>query len=725
MIHFDLPKQKSSIIKVLGVGGGGSNAVNFMFDQNIEGVDFIICNTDAKAIEQSRIPNKIQLGPHLTQGLGAGANPEVGKLATEESLEEIKRILEVNTKMAFITVGMGGGTGTGGAPIIAQICKDLGILTVGIVTTPFGFEGPRRLQQAQEGIEQLKPHVDTLLVISNDKLRMQYGNLKMKEAFGKADNVLATAAKCITDIINSRGHIIVDFADVCTVMKNGGVAILGKAEVEGENRAQLAIEEAIASPLLNDSDIKGAKWILININSAEGDYECTMDELEIINNHLRMQAGEDTDVIVGMGYDNTLDKKIGITLVATGFEHKDPFAKSPVSTKAVPQEEKIVMTLQTEQSAPVQSITFVEPVVEVAPVVEAVAPVVEVAPVATTVVEAAELPTMQALVQQSLPLEQNDPLMMRPTFTAPVVEEEVYIAPVVEAYVALVEEAYVAPVETPVVEERFVLQFELSPEITEEVVLPEAEPEIVVPPVTATEALLQFTVNDTPTAPATNTFAGTILNKPTNIYAEETVAAAPVVHVQETAPQQIAVQETAPQEVVVPVAPIAVGIASSVAYIAPNPMTAQPAPAAPVQQSYRTSFGESLNELEEDAELGLCDMELIEKPEMPSYSQATNMAAPASFIDDSMFDDAEEQKRRAAERIQKLRNLSFNMSGGGAESGSEFDNVPAYVRRNMELFGSTLTTVEDFYSKYTVGKDEKDQTQLSTLNTFLHGKKPD
>jgi len=707
MIHFDLPKQKSSIIKVLGVGGGGSNAVNFMFDQNIEGVDFIICNTDAKAIEQSRIPNKIQLGPHLTQGLGAGANPEVGKLATEESLEEIKRILEVNTKMAFITVGMGGGTGTGGAPIIAQICKDLGILTVGIVTTPFGFEGPRRLQQAQEGIEQLKPHVDTLLVISNDKLRMQYGNLKMKEAFGKADNVLATAAKCITDIINSRGHIIVDFADVCTVMKNGGVAILGKAEVEGENRAQLAIEEAIASPLLNDSDIKGAKWILININSAEGDYECTMDELEIINNHLRMQAGEDTDVIVGMGYDNTLDKKIGITLVATGFEHKDPFAKSPVSTKAVPQEEKIVMTLQTEQPAQAPVITFVEPVIEEEPVVE-------VAPVSTPIVEAAaqiakvvELHTMQALVQQSLPLEQNDPLMMRPTFTAPVVEEEVYSAPVVD---------YVAPQEIvePVVEERFVLQFELSPEITEEVVLPEVEPEIVVPPVTATEALLQFTVNDTPTAPATNAtvFTGTILNKPTNIYAEETVAAAPV-------------QETAPQEVVVPVAPIAVGIASSVAYIAPNPMTAQPAPAAPIQQSYRTSFGESLNELEEDAELGLCDMELIEKPEMPSYSQATNMAAPASFIDDSMFDDAEEQKRRAAERIQKLRNLSFNMSGGGAESGSEFDNVPAYVRRNMELFGSTLTTVEDFYSKYTVGKDEKDQTQISTLNTFLHGKKPD
>jgi len=399
-----------------------------------------------------------------------------------------------------------------------------------------------------------------------------------------------------------------------------------------------------------------------------------------------------------------LDKKIGITLVATGFEHKDPFAISPASTKAVPQEEKIVMTLQTEQPAQAPVISFVEP----EPVVEEVAPVVE--PVLAPVFE---LPTMQALVQQSLPLEQNDPFMMRPIFTAPVVEVE---APVV---------AYVAPVEeiAPIVEERYVLQFELSPEITEEVELPviETEPEIVVPPVTASEALLQFTVNDTPTASSTTAFTGTILNKPTNIYAEETAASAPVVvSVQETAPQ-----ETAPQEVVVPVAPIAVGIASSVAYIAPNPMTAQPAPAAPVQQSYRTSFGESLNELEEDAELGLCDMELIEKPEMPSYSQATNMAAPASFIDDSMFDDAEEQKRRAAERIQKLRNLSFNMSSGGADSGSEFDNVPAYVRRNMELFGSTLTTVEDFYSKYTVGKDEKDQTQISTLNTFLHGKKPD
>src|SRR5450432_3898711 len=345
MIHFDLPKEKSSIIKVIGVGGGGSNAVNHMFSQNIEGVNFIIFNTDAQAIAQSRVPNKVQLGPHLTQGLGAGANPDIGRQATEESLEEIKQILEVNTKMAFITAGMGGGTGTGGAPIIAKICKDLGILTVGIVTTPFAYEGKKRIAQAEDGISKLKDHVDTLLVISNDKMRHQFGNLTMKAAFSKADNVLATAAKCITDVINSTGQINVDFADVCTVMRNGGVAILGSAAASGNNRAQQAIEEALNSPLLNDNDIRGAKWIVININSSEGDQKFTMDEVEIIHHHLIGQAGEDTDVILGLGYDAAVGDKNGITIIATGFEYKDPFKRE--EKPAMPKkEEKIVMPLQ-------------------------------------------------------------------------------------------------------------------------------------------------------------------------------------------------------------------------------------------------------------------------------------------------------------------------------------------------------------------------------------------
>jgi cell division protein FtsZ len=402
MIHFDLPKEQSSIIKVIGVGGGGSNAVNHMFSQNIEGVNFIICNTDAQAIAQSKVPNKIQLGPHLTQGLGAGANPAIGRQATEESLEEIKRILEVNTKMAFITAGMGGGTGTGGAPILAKICKDLGILTVGIVTTPFAYEGKKRIAQAEEGIMLLKSHVDTLLVISNDKLRHQFGNLKMKEAFIKADNVLATAAKCITDVINSTGQINVDFADVCTVMSNGGVAILGSATAEGENRAQQAIENALNSPLLNDNDIRGARWILININSAEGEHEFTMDEVEVIQNYLLAQAGENTDVILGLGYDNTLNTEIGITLIATGFEHKDPFAKSADAKKPA-KEEKIVITLEMpakedRKAQPLQQLSLL-PEEEATPEeikVEVIAPV----PVQATVEVKKADPLMPTLVEQ-------------------------------------------------------------------------------------------------------------------------------------------------------------------------------------------------------------------------------------------------------------------------------------------------------------------------------------
>ncbi len=642
MIHFDLPKQKSSIIKVLGVGGGGSNAVNFMFAQDIEGVDFIICNTDAKAIEQSRVPNKIQLGPHLTQGLGAGANPEVGKKATEESLEEIKRILEVNTKMAFICAGMGGGTGTGGAPIISQICKDLGILTVGIVTTPFGFEGPRRLQQAEEGIRQLKPYVDTLLVISNDKLRMQYGNLKMKEAFSKADNVLATAAKCITDIINSRGHIIVDFADVCTVMKNGGVAILGKSEVEGEDRAQRAIEEALSSPLLNDSDIKGAKWILININSAEGEHECTMDEVETINNFLRMQAGEATDVIVGMGYDPTLDKKIGITLIATGFEHKDPFSKPVPVQKAAPVEEKIVMTLD---------------------------------------VAGAE-PKMPVAAKPANPKPEFDPFEPSLQDSDELLDMPIYKSALeVEAPVQMVEPIASAALNNT--EEQEVFHFELSLDLPETAELKAPEMEVIPEPVAKTELeeLVNFTVSDQPAVVNTNRFSG--LSKPNNIYAETPVSApapvqvAPVVTPVVSAP----IQEQAP--------------AKAVTVIQPTP---------PVQ-------------MEEEEEMQL----VMREVEAPAPKVAPVQASIPQ--EDAYLDESEEQKRRAAERIQKLRNLSFNMNT--TDPNNEFDSVPAYIRRNMELFGNTLTSVENFYSKVTVGKDANNQTQLSTINTFLDGKKPD
>jgi cell division protein FtsZ len=653
MIQFDLPKQKSSIIKVLGVGGGGSNAVNFMFQQDIEGVDFIICNTDSKAIEQSSVPNKIQLGPHLTQGLGAGADPSVGKLATEESLEEIKRILEVNTKMAFITVGMGGGTGTGGAPIIAKICKDLGILTVGIVTTPFGFEGPRRQKQAEEGINELKPFVDTLLVISNDKLRVQYGNLKMKEAFTKADNVLATAAKCITDVINSRGHIIVDFADVCTVMKNGGVAILGKAEVAGENRAERAIEEALNSPLLNDNDIKGAKWILLNINSAEGEYECSMDELESINTILRARTGEHSDVIMGMGYDETLGDKLGITLIATGFEHKDPFKKEAVKEVEAPIEEKIVMTLQSEQSEQTLQEAPTAPIepIESAEINEPTAIETEV-PEAALALDEVEI-TMDELAPTMQEFEM--PEMSNVYVSAPDYEEE--------------EEATVSFESSPIFEEEV---------ISQEIVLEDFNASL------EEETAEVFELNmEEEEAPIYNTEF--VLNKPVNIYAEAEL---------ET--------ENATEEKVEAVTEL------------PSELTAEVLVPAETE-NVETSFRNVEMEMEEEP-----TMQLVMREE----SSLTPQNRPQHSSFDILMDNSEEQRRKVAERIQKLRNLSFNINNG-SDPGVEFDAVPAYVRRNLDLFGNTMASVENYYSKYTVDQDENNQTQISTINSFLDGKKPD
>jgi cell division protein FtsZ len=317
-VKFDIPKEQESIIKVIGVGGGGSNAVNHMYRQGIRGVDFIICNTDQQALDASPIPTKIQLGSTLTEGRGAGAIPEVGKNAAIENIEELKKILANNTKMVFVTAGMGGGTGTGAAPVIAKAAKELGILTVGIVTVPFKFEGTKRKAQAEEGLSELRHAVDTLLVISNDKLREIFGNLSLQAAFAQADNVLTTAAKGIAEIITVTGYINVDFADVQTVMTNGGAAIMGSAFAEGENRAMEAARLALASPLLNDSKINGAKHILINITC--GNDEVQMDEIGEIIDFVQEQAGANANVIFGTGTDETLGDKVCVTLIATGFE---------------------------------------------------------------------------------------------------------------------------------------------------------------------------------------------------------------------------------------------------------------------------------------------------------------------------------------------------------------------------------------------------------------------
>ena len=637
MIHFDLPKDQSSIIKVIGVGGGGSNAVNHMFSQNIEGVNFIICNTDAQAIAQSKVPNKIQLGPHLTQGLGAGANPKIGKEATEESLEEIKRILEVNTKMAFITAGMGGGTGTGGAPILAKICKDLGILTVGIVTTPFAYEGKKRIAQAEEGIMLLKNHVDTLLVISNDKLRHQFGNLKMKEAFAKADNVLATAAKCITDVINSTGQINVDFADVCTVMSNGGVAILGSASAEGENRAQTAIENALNSPLLNDNDIRGAKWILININSAEGEHEFTMDEVEVIQNHLIGQAGEDTDVILGLGYDNTLGSELSITLIATGFEHKDPFAKTALLKNEATEkkDEKIVMTLQ-------------------------------------------------------MPSKEEKKVASKLVLLFDELDEEKAIAEITELPLE-VKEDFMMPTLVEIIKEE--IEVKLPSKITGDK-LDEAPVFFEISSASDQFPVIEFDIPQNP-IPSEKLIVANATSNPTNLVEKEIFdnkdASKPFSSgVQLAKPAQIYVEEK------------------------PKPESNTNDEQLPLHLTVKEDETE-----QEEMKLVVKTHQVAEEEQPVQLTQPILMSSVEELAPQ---DEAEELRRRNIARIAKLRNLSFNINA--VDPNNEFETVPAYLRRNMELHNS-IADVESFYSNYTVKTDENNQAEISTINTFLDGKKPD
>lgn len=317
LIPFDLPTYKKSIIKVIGVGGGGSNAVNHMFELGIKDVDFVVCNTDGQALENSPVQNKIQLGSSLTEGRGAGNKPEIGKQAAIENIQDVIDVLSDGTKMVFVTAGMGGGTGTGAAPIIAKAAKELGLLTVAIVTIPFRNEGKRRIAQAMEGIEELEKHVDSLLVINNEKIREIYGDLRISEAFSRADDVLAIAAKGIAEIITVHGYINVDFADVETVMTNSGVAIMGSAMASGENRAIKAVEEALSSPLLNNNDISGARNILLNITS--GVHEITMDEVGQITDYIQAAAGEDADLIWGNGTDDRLEENLNVTIIATGF----------------------------------------------------------------------------------------------------------------------------------------------------------------------------------------------------------------------------------------------------------------------------------------------------------------------------------------------------------------------------------------------------------------------
>lgn len=366
-MRFDLPKDNSSIIKVIGVGGGGSNAVNHMFIQGIRGVDFLVCNTDKQALEKSPVPLKIQLGGTLTQGLGAGSIPEVGKNSAIESIDHIKSILAEHTKMIFITAGMGGGTGTGAAPVIAQAAKEMEILTVGIVTLPFAFEGKRKRQQAELGIEEMKKNVDCLLVIANDKLREIYGNLSISESFAQADNVLTGAAKSIAELISITKKMNVDFNDVSTAMKSSGVALMSSGSATGENRAIKAVEQALNSPLLNDNDITGARYVLLDLTS--GTDEITMDELGEITDFLQDATGMSADIKIGYDVDPSLGDRVNVTIIATGFNASPiPPAQQKEEKRMVLKVEETINEIKSPISSPtnswgtnVESSTTVEP----------------------------------------------------------------------------------------------------------------------------------------------------------------------------------------------------------------------------------------------------------------------------------------------------------------------------------------------------------------------------
>ena len=486
MMKFDLPTDNSSIIKVIGVGGGGSNAVNHMYKQGIKGVDFIVCNTDQQALDMSPVPLRIVLGASLTKGRGAGSLPEVGKNAAIENIEEVKALLANNTEMVFITAGLGGGTGTGAAPIIAKAAKEMGILTVGIVTIPFGFEGKKRKAQADEGLEALKANVDTLLVISNDKLREIYGNLKVTEAFGHADDILATAAKGIADIITTTLQINTDINDVKTVMKESGVAIMGSAMASGEQRSLRAVEQAMSSPLLNDSNIKGARYVLVNVTCGED--EITMDEFGEITDYIQDAAGMSAEVIKGYGVDPSLGDKVNVTIIATGFSSKadvgiqiekapakkvfslmdEVKVETPVAEVVTPVAEEITLK-------PMEMTSYIKEEVKVEAVVESkqetlpfVAEVkVEETPAVVNEVVAEETPFVNEVSVEETPIFVNEvvsEIEEVSTFTNEVVEE-----PVMEESITFVSEEVVEPVfEVEEVKEPITFEFDITNTVVSE-----------------------------------------------------------------------------------------------------------------------------------------------------------------------------------------------------------------------------------------------------------------
>ena len=672
MMQFDLPKDLASIIKVIGVGGGGSNAVNHMYRQGINGVDFVVCNTDKQALDMSPVPLKIQLGKTLTQGLGAGMLPEVGRNAAMESMNEIKEILSKNTKMLFITAGMGKGTGTGAAPVIAQIAKEMGILTVGIVTIPFSFEGPKKRQQAELGIEELKKSVDSLLIICNERLREMYGNLTVVNAFAHADDVLADAAKSIAEIISHRYHVNVDFNDVQTVMKESGVSIMGTASASGEGRAINAVEMALNSPLLNDNDITGARYVLMNVTSGSTQ-EVTMDELGEITDYIQIAAGDEAEIVTGYGVDPELADKINVTIIATGFKTK---AVTGFQTKKKP--EKKVLLLDDNINKVEAPIVIEEPVAEVK--TEEVVPVVEnlLEPVLKSElveevkaeVKEEEVTTFKEEVTLSDIVDPLEPVLK---VTETTVEdfsdmtndtEETII--IDEPVLKIEEEVIEVKIEEPVEEIKKEETLGTAPVeiIAEQISEPVAEvkEEIVFEIETAPESVIEFTNEPE------------IINEVIEEKAEEVVEEIISAEVPEIT------IELKTEEVV--------------------PVVSEIKAEEPVAENKKELVSEQDKEL------------LAIKKDEVKMEEEEKKHVPASQSLSS-----EEQMQKAKERIMRLKELSMKLKTPNGLA--ELENEPAYKRKNINL-DNVPHSSESEVSKFTLTENEEKKVEIKPNNSFLH-----
>ncbi|CAN5236826.1 cell division protein FtsZ [soil metagenome] len=733
-MKFDLPEH-SSIIKVIGVGGGGSNAVNHMYRQGINGVDFIVCNTDKQALDMSPVPHKIVLGTTLTEGRGAGSLPEVGRNAAIENIEDIRSLLSNNTKMVFITAGMGGGTGTGAAPIIAGIAREMGILTVAIVTVPFLFEGKKRRLQAEEGLEQLKQNVDTLLVVCNDKLREMYGNLKLSDAFSHADDVLAIAAKSIAEVISLTQQINVDFADVCTVMRNSGVAIMGSAAVSGENRSTRAVEMALNSPLLNDNNITGARYVLLNIISGEN--EITMDELGEITDYIQEAAGQTAEIIKGYGVDPSLGDSVNVTIIATGFNQNNPIAYE-YSKKQTP--EKVVLNLDEKKSVEVieektveaktETVNPLEPYLvskqpepssEVKTEVEIIANELS-NPLEPFLVEKAEVTVVTSEVEEwSNPvseIEVTEEIVETPVAEIEVTEEFIE-TPVAE--INIVEEVseiqnWQEEVNMPVAEtdseesiEEFshfeaiyspVAEITLSEEIAEQINGFESS-EIVSETVSSSEDIMEPVTNENVEFEITN------FNDSNEVVTESEITATTEESASENLIEKwINVAETE-KEVV------AETTIETVAELTETPVAE--ISETPVAENTIEIISETTTKIVSET-VNPNEPFLIKKEE--TVAEAIDIISAKQNEEElAKKVQAEELQKKAQERIQKLKELSLKLKT--PQGLNEMEHEPAYKRRNINL-DNVPHSSESQVSRYTLSENDDKKVEIKPNNSFLH-----